>query len=196
MNKNGKGYVFVKRYYQKVVRGIWKQCFLRFQREMLSHVCFCEILTPIEGGGVFRFWLRVVTAWKTIMCAFDDISQMESVQFNAFLNSCRIKYGTMLIKLEGVPSVQTVLGGFQPSPLLFCPIIFRAGALIPLVNFSDEIVIVSFFWYFSMDGKPKKTKKIPKSAIWSKTFSHGEVVVILFNAVTDWREVPLQGTRK
>ena len=112
MNKNGKGKngpVFAKKGYQHIVRWICKQCSSRLQRVLLSHVGFCEILSPKKGWGVF--W----TVWKTIMSASDDVGKIESVFFNALLDCWCIKFGAMLIKLERVPSSQTLLRGFPTN---------------------------------------------------------------------------------
>ena len=73
---------------------------------------------------------------------------------------------------------------FQPWPLMLIPIIVRAGGTIPLVSVSDETVIVSYFWYFSIAGNPKKIKRTEKSAIWRKTFRAEANFVILFGWCT------------
>ena len=108
-NKNGKGQVSTKMGYQHVVMGTCKKCFSKFQRVMLSHVGCCEILSPKEGWGV------VWNVWMTIMYASDHISQIKSVLFNAILKRFCINFCTMLIKPEGVPSIQTILWGFPTS---------------------------------------------------------------------------------
>ena len=52
------------------------------------------------------------------MCAFDDTCQMVGAIFNASVNSCHIKFGTVLIKLEAGPRVQTILRFFPTKSIV------------------------------------------------------------------------------